>query len=280
MTRTPQAFAADDTRHSILAGTWYPRESRALREAIAGMLSSARVEPLAGELLGLVAPHAGYMYSGPVAAHAYALLAPGQFDTVAVVSPAHRKYPGRVGITAYKSYETPLGQVPVDAALVAVLEEHMALNRVVQDEEHSVEIQLPFLQYVLGDVTLLPLMMGQQDWPTAVELGQAIAAAIGSRRVLLVASSDLSHFHGEQRARSLDAVVADDIARYDPRALMEHVAGGAAEACGAGPIAAVIVAAQAMGANRGVVLNYATSADVTGDTSNVVGYLAAALLRV
>jgi hypothetical protein len=154
------------------------------------------------------------------------------------------------------------------------------LNRISQDMEHSLEIQLPFLQHVLNDFRLTPIMMGEQDWESASELGQALAKAIGKEHVLLVASTDLSHFHPYQEAVRLDQIVLDRISAYDPEGLARVLAVRQAEACGGGPVSAVMVAAQGLGANRAVVLKYMNSGDVTGDRSSVVGYAAAALLRV
>ncbi len=282
-------------RRSVIAGTWYPGDPQRLRAMIAGFLDNVPPQPLEGELVGLVAPHAGYMYSGQVAAYAYAQLQGHVLSRVIVVSPVHRVYPGRFAITDKAYYETPFGLVPVDAELVQAVERHLTLNRVSRDMEHSLEIQLPFLQHVLGDLRLAPIMMGDQDWESAAELGQALAAAIGQDKavrpaldggangahdgVLLVASTDLSHFHDYQVAKRLDQLVLDRITAYDPQGLVRTLTMHQAEACGGGPVAAVMVAAKKLGANRAVLLKYMNSGDVTGDRSSVVGYAAVALLR-
>lgn len=266
-------------RRSVIAGSWYPGTPRQLQSMIQGFLDQVAPQTLAGELVGLVSPHAGYVYSGPVAAHAYAQLRPQAFTRVAIVSPVHRMYPGRFATTSMSAYETPLGLVPVDAELVQALGGLIELTRVAVDEEHSLEIQLPFLQHVLGEFRLTPIMMGEQDWASDVELGHALAKAIGKQRVLLVASTDLSHFHRYEQAVHLDQIVLDRISAFDPEGLARVLATRKAEACGGGPVAAVMVAARALGANRAVVLKYMNSGDVTGDQSSVVGYGAAALLR-
>jgi AmmeMemoRadiSam system protein B len=266
-------------RRSVIAGSWYPGDPGQLRATLEGFVDNVPSQPLEGELVGLVAPHAGYVYSGQVAAYAYAQLRGTAFSRVIVVAPVHRAYPGRFGVTDKAYYETPLGLVPVDAELVQAIERNAKLNRVPQDMEHSLEIQLPFLQYVLGDFTLAPIMMGDQDWDSAAELGQALAEAVDEDTALLVASTDLSHFHPYKVAVQLDQMVLDRITAYDPEGLARTLSTRKAEACGGGPVAAVMVAAEKLGADRAVLLKYMNSGDVTGDRSSVVGYASAALLR-
>jgi AmmeMemoRadiSam system protein B len=270
-------------RRSVYAGRWYPGDARGLRKMIQEFLDNVPPQALKGELLGLISPHAGYAYSGQTAAYAYAQLRPSSFAKVVVVSPVHHAYPGRFGTSDKDYYETPLGLVPVDHDLLEAVEKQVHVNRVSQDPEHSLEIQLPFLQHVLGDLSLVPIMMGDQDWESASELGKALASVILSEakgdHVLLVASTDLSHFHPYDVAVRLDQMVLDHIAAYDPQGLMATLAMGKAEACGGGPVAAVMVAAQELGANQAAVLKYMNSGDVSGDRSSVVGYAAVALLR-
>jgi hypothetical protein len=271
--------SSSSVRRSVIAGSWYPGDPRQLRATLEGFIENVPLQPLEGELVGLVAPHAGYVYSGQVAAYAYAQLRGTAFSRVIVVAPVHRAYPGRFGVTDKAYYETPLGLVPVDAELVQAIERNAKLNRVPQDTEHSLEIQLPFLQHVLGDFTLAPIMMGDQDWDSAAELGQALAEAVDEDTALLVASTDLSHFHRYEVAVQLDQMVLDCITAYDPEGLAGTLSMRKAEACGGGPVAAVMVAAEKLGADRAVLLKYMNSGDVTGDRSSVVGYASAALLR-
>ena len=271
--------AGKDIRRSVIAGSWYPGDPKQLRTMIQGFLDKVPPQAPAGELVGLVAPHAGYVYSGQVAAYAYAQLGGRAFSRVLIVSPVHRMYPGRFAITDKTGYETPLGSVPLDTELVQAIGRRVRLNRVAQDMEHSLEIQLPFLQHMLGDFSLTPIMMGEQDWESVSELGKAMAEAIGKERVLLVASTDLSHFHRYSEAVRLDKLVLDRIAALDPEGLAAILANQEAEACGGGPVSAVMIAARALGAKRATVLKYMNSGDVTGDHGEVVGYGAAAFLR-
>ena len=272
------ATASRSIRHSVIAGSWYPGDPRQLRAMIDGFLAQVPAQPLEGELRGLISPHAGYVYSGQVAAHAYAQLRGKAFSRVVVVSPVHRVYTGEFATTDKDYYETPLGLVPVDWDLVHAVEHRIGLNHVSQDMEHSLEIQLPFLQHVLGDFALTPIMMGEQDLSSATNLGRALAEAIGQQTVLLVASTDLSHFHRYEAAVRLDQLVLDHITAYDPEGLARTLDTHKAEACGGGPVMAVMLAAKELGANRAVLLKYMNSGDVTGDHSGVVGYAAAALL--
>lgn len=269
-------------RPALCAGTWYPGTPETLRQAVDHYLGQARVGPLPGGLVALVAPHAGYIYSGPVAGYAYkALQEAGQsFDTVVLVGPSHRAYLDGYGITSVGAYETPLGQVPLDADLVATLGRELGMLRFLsRDEEHSLEIQLPFLQRVLGDFRLVPLMMGDQSWEACRELGQVLGQALKDRSALLVASTDLSHYHEYSRAVALDRLVLERVEAFDPQGLVRILERGKAEACGGGPLAATMLAAKALGADTAAVLHYANSGDVTGDRSHVVGYMAAALCR-
>ena len=269
-----------DIRRSVIAGSWYPGTKAELGRMLDGFLANVKKEELGGELMGLIAPHAGYVYSGQVAAYAYKQLEGLDFPIVAVVSPVHRMFVGRYAVTAKRYYETPLGLVEVDGELVDALDEVVGLNRVERDDEHSLEIQLPFLQRVLDRFKLLPVMMGDQSLPACRALGEALAGVLRGRRALLVASTDLSHFHPYDTAVRLDRVVLDHIEKFDPEGLALDLERGRCEACGGGPVIAVMLAAKALGANRARVLKYANSGDVTGDRWQVVGYVAGAIYKV
>jgi len=267
-------------RPSLIAGSWYPGHPAELRATIKRHLANVEPMELGGELVGLIAPHAGYVYSGQVAAHAYKLLEGRDFDLVALVSPVHRLYLGPYMVTSYAYYETPLGLVPVATDLVERLGKTLRLTRVRRDDEHSLEIQLPFLQHLLGDFRLLPIMLGDQGWAACHQLASALVPLLVGEKALLVASTDLSHFHPYDRAVQLDQRVVARVEAFDPRGLSEDLAARRCEACGGGPVIAMMLAAQQLGANRARVLCYANSGDVTGDRSQVVGYMAAALFRV
>ncbi len=267
-------------RRSVIAGSWYPGSEGQLRKTVQGYLDNVEKEELEGELVGLISPHAGYIYSGQVAAYAYKQVDGASYDTVAVISPVHRMFVGRFAVTSAAAYETPLGLVEVDTELVEAVGREVTLTGVSRDNEHSLEIQLPFLQIALGQFKLLPIMMGDQDLSSCQKLGTALARALKGKNALLVASTDLSHFHHYDAAVRLDEIVLEHVGAYDPEGLANDLRRGKCEACGGGPVIAVMLAARELGANKAKVLKYMNSGDVTGDRSQVVGYMAAALYRV
>jgi AmmeMemoRadiSam system protein B len=243
------------------------------------MLDKAQVEPLEGQILGLVSPHAGYTYSGDVAAHAYKLVQGKIYDVVTIVAPNHRiqNYDPYL-VADYRAYATPLGEVPVAESLLEELDDRLGLSRVRRDEEHSLEIQLPFLQVALaGKFQLLPLMLNDHSRRSCLALGEALGDLLRDQNSLLIASTDLSHFYDAETASRLDSAVTDRIEAFDPQGLLEVLDTGKGQACGGGPTAAVLIAARALGADQAELLKYATSGDVTGDYHRVVGYAAAAL---
>ena len=283
----------DDVRPSPIAGRWYPREPNALRRMVDGYLADApplAEPPAAAEIVGLLAPHAGLMYSGPVAAYAFGAVRGASPDVIALVSPSHFHADGPALTSGHQAYATPLGVVPVDAAGVAVVRAALAaqlggrpervLVTIREDEEHAIEIELPFLQRVLaGGFSLLPIMLRDQSDEMAQALGAALAQALAGRRGLLVASSDLSHYFPQARAEQMDAEMLRQVAALDPAGVLATQATGRGQACGAGAIAAVLWAACAHGADQARVVRHATSGDVSGDFEQVVGYGAAVVWK-
>jgi hypothetical protein len=235
-----------------------------------------------GDLVALVAPHAGLIYSGPVAGHAYHLLAERTFDVAVIVGPSHFVSFDGVAVHASGGFTTPLGVVPVDTDIAAALIEACPIIREhapAHMREHSIEMQLPFLCRVAPGTAIVPLVMGRQTAGTARSLADVLGRVLDGRRALLVASTDLSHYHDAASAARLDAVVIDHISRLDADGLQRALDARPEHACGGGPVVAVMRAALQLGARDAVVLDYADSGDVSGDKSSVVGYLAAALGR-
>ena len=279
---------AGGIRQSVIAGSWYPGQPDVLRRTLEGYLADAEKVELGGELMALISPHAGYAYSGPTAAYAYKQLENGPaFDTVAVLSPLHQAFLGRFAVTRAGYYETPLGLVEVDAELVEALGEEVTLNRVGFDGEHSLEIQLPFLQQVLGTFTLLPVMLGEaltsgRGLAAGRELSAALAKLLRDRKALIVASTDLAHLYNYDDVVRHDRVVIELVERFDVEGLARALIEGRGQACGGAPVVAALLTAQALGANRATVLHYTNSGDVTGDRrpgSYTVGYMAAAVYQ-
>lgn len=271
----------DALRKSVIAGSWYPGNSSILRRDIEGFLNLVPDTESAGEVVAIIAPHAGYVYSGQVAAYDYKKVCGNKYDAVIVVGPCHRSaFPG-VSIFSSGGYETPLGIVPVDEELARQIKKN---SKLVSDipaahlQEHSVEIQLPFLQYALGNFSFVPLVMGDQGADTCQELARAIYASVQGRKILIVGSSDLSHFHKYSEAVKLDSVALWHLKDNDAAGLLSSLGNGTTEACGGGPMAVAMLVASMMGATDARVLKYANSGDVTGDKSSVVGYAAAVYL--
>ncbi len=276
----PYIHAQGGVRDSILAGSWYPAASAELTAAVTGYLTNADPAEAAGRPVGLIVPHAGYRYSGSVAGHAYRLVEGRDYDTVVVIAPSHHHRFDGASVYNGAAYRTPLGEVPIDRHLVDAVRrdsKRIGYRPEAHAREHSLEIQLPFLQTALSDFSLVPLVMGTDDLETCRWLAGRLAEVLKDRSALLIASTDLSHFHDDQTARRLDGVVREQVAAFDPTALHRRLREGACEACGGGPMVTVMLAARALGADNGVILDYATSGDVTGDRRRVVGYLAAAL---
>ncbi|MDQ4097446.1 MAG: AmmeMemoRadiSam system protein B [Actinomycetota bacterium] len=268
---TPHASAAvtaGQIRHAAVAGSFYPSDPEKLRavvedalRAAAGSADSAAPAPKA-----IVAPHAGYVYSGPVAASAYARLAPlrGRIKRAVVLGPAHRTPLTAVGASSADAFETPLGLLPVDTALrdellgaglVVVADEDHA-------QEHSVEVQLPFLQVTLGDVRVLPLVVG--DVPASA-VAAVIQAAWDRPATVVLVSTDLSHHHDHRTAQQLDRRTAQAVVGKQPEAIHPD------DACGVFPLRGLLLAARNRPLDVGL-LDLRTSADTGGRDDRVVGY--------
>ena len=272
-----------NVRNSVLAGTWYPGSKDVLKKEIDGYLFRAKAGSLEGELKAIIVPHAGYRYSGQVAAHAYRLLQQKNFKRVIMIGPSHRFGFQGVSINLQSGYKTPFGTVPVDQVLARKIINASAQIRWLPRAhalEHSLEIQVPFLQTVLGEFQIIPILMGEHDFITCSNLAKSLVQVIGTMEsILILASTDLSHFHNYERARELDMEFTKHVREFDPEGLASSLSAGSCEACGRGPALTVMLAAKKLGANRSVILNYANSGDVTGDHSSVVGYLSAALIK-
>ena len=237
---------------------------------------------LQGDIVSLVSPHAGYIYSGQVAAYAYSAVRGRQYDSVIVVGPSHRAVFRGISIYEEGGFETPLGVVPVDNELASrILADYQGVASGFEHHvgEHSIEIQLPFLQVALAELRFVPILMGDQNRETCEKLARAISLAALDKRVLIVGSSDLSHYHPYDEAVRMDAVILRDLEMNNPEGLVNDLRNHTGEACGGGPMVVAMMAAREMGAKQSMVLKYMNSGDVTGDKSGVVGYAAAAYYR-
>jgi len=287
-------------RRAAVAYSWYPGQPARLAAAVERYLALANVQPMP-QLRALVAPHAGLMYSGPVAACAYQAARNTRWGTIVLVGPSHHVAFEGVSIWPRGTWETPLGPVRVDrglAARVLAAAGPLVVERVdAHSREHSLEMQLPFVAHLWPGAQIVPLVMGRQTRATAFALGDALADAMATPDrppgdaagadiaqgphppgdVLLVASSDLSHYEEATTAAAMDAKVTHHVARLDADGLMAELEDEPRHACGGGPIVSVLRAARRLGAAHGRLLRYADSGDVSGDKSSVVGYMAAAI---
>lgn len=273
---------SESVRRSAIAGSWYPGTAAAIASEVEKYLGVARPSAPRGELRALISPHAGLRYSGPVAAFGYALLRRSPPRTVVMVGPSHRSAFGGSAVFVRGAFETPLGRVPIDTDLAEALGSQPLLQ---EDErphehEHSLEMQLPFLQLLVPELRIVPILMGAQVREDVDALATALAATLLGRDALLVASSDLSHYLSRASARDMDSTVVSDVADFDHERLMDRLERRRNHACGGGPMVAVMKAARALGADASAVLQYADSGDAgEHDTTRVVGYLSAALVR-
>jgi hypothetical protein len=257
---------------------FYPGDPAQLKSEISLLLLQAKGKRIEGIIRGIISPHAGYRYSGFTAANAYSLVQGIEYETVVIVSPSHREYFDGVSVFQGEAYETPLGTVPLDTKLRERLKceaPFVVASDFGHGEEHAIEVQLPFLQHVLHQFHLLPVVIGNQDRKYCFGLGEALATVLSGSNYLLVASTDLSHYHSSDAANALDKTVMDDVAAFDYERLMSGLEAGTTEACGGGPMVATMVALQRLGVKHIEVLHHCNSGDITGDRNRVVGYLSA-----
>lgn len=266
-------------RPSPIAGTWYDSRPAKLADEIDGYLDNAVLPDFHGDVVAVIAPHAGYRYSGAVAGHAFAAVRGMDFDLVAVLSPLHAYHPAPFITSSHVAYQTPLGKIAIDRDTVSALNESLrdelgvGLESIARDGEHSLEIELPFLQRALtNDFDLLPIMIRSVDAHALKALGKSLADLLRGRNALIVASTDLSHFYHQNEAKILDSEMLRQIEAFSPEGVLRAEEMGVGFACGRGAVAATLFTARELGANNVKVVNYATSGDVTGDFSSVVGY--------
>ncbi len=273
-------------RPSPLAGRWYDADPGALARSVDAYLDDAQLPALDGEVIAVIAPHAGHLYSGPVAGYAFAALRGRSPDLVALIGPMHQPYVEPLITTAYDAYATPLGDVLVDKDALRELDKHLKSelgfgpSPVLRDPEHSLEIELPFLQRALSlGWKLLPVMDRARDPRVSKALGNALAQVLRDRKFVMVASTDLSHFYNQQTALVYDRSMLAAIESFAPEEAFDLERAGKGFACGLGAFTAVMWAARELGADQVQILRHATSGNVTGDYSSVVGYGAAAILK-
>lgn len=260
-------------RQPAVAGQFYPLRSENLEKELTRCFEGLDIQEK--EVLGAVCPHAGYMYSGKVAAHVYATLP--EADTYVFFGPNHTGYGSPVALSR-ETWKTPLGNIDVDLELAdGLLGSIVDADEIGHRYEHSIEVQLPFLQYRFGkEFKILPICMGMQDEETAVEVGNLVADLISEsgKRAVVIASSDFTHYETAERAKEIDSEVIDAILNFNISGMYDSLYRRNASVCGYGPIAAMLSASRKLGGSRATLLKYANSGDVSGDKNAVVGYAA------
>ena len=265
-------------RQAAVAGAFYPDDPKVLSAMIDDLLAKVSGPLITDPILAAVAPHAGYQYSGPTAAYTYAALKGRKYTRVVVIAPSHYEAFDFTSVYEGDAYATPLGTVPVEKAFarqLAKMSSTMQLSSRGQDPtsaggEHAIEVQLPWLQKVLGNFEVVPIVMGDQG----VALTKLIKAEGKPGDTLVLASSDLSHYHIYDDAVKMDHKTLDALEKWDYFSMSRNFQARIWEACGGAPIVAAMIYAERMGANQARVLKYENSGDVTGDHSRVVGYSA------
>lgn len=272
-------------RRAVVAGQFYAGTKEELLEEIEscylGPLGPGEL-PKLGEgprkIKGLVVPHAGYVYSGQVAAHSYLALAKDSFpDSFVILGPNHTGAGNPLALTT-ADFQTPLGVVKADKELARALQKDIIFDDIMAHErEHSIEVQLPFLQHIKSDLKFVPISMGMQDYQSSNEVGKVVAQAIEGKNVVVVASTDFSHYVPKDYAYSVDKMAIDKILALDPKGLAKVIERENISMCGYGPVMAMLTAVKLGGAKEAKLLKYATSGDVHS-MRDVVGYGAISIM--
>lgn len=268
-------------RQPAVSGTFYPSDPAELKKMVEKFINSAEIPELKGDVRAIISPHAGYIYSGSVAGYAYKAVKGGHFDAVIVIGPSHRVDFDGSSVYAKGYFITPLGKLKIAEDIAKELISHdksISFNEEAHRLEHSVEVQLPFIQVSLGDIPIVPVVMGRPTERNIRVLSEALYKVISAKNVLLVASTDLSHYYPRDVARRVDLLTRSLIEKFDPELLMKEFHRGRAELCGGGPVIAVLMACKKAGAKKVVPLSYKDSADAV-PMANVVGYYSAVILN-
>ena len=283
-------------RHPVVSGLFYPDHGEELQKEIdiyIGKIDQGELKGKIGDQTGIddpssvqpcavIAPHAGYIFSGSVQAHSYAILQNFDINTVVIVGPAHQTSFEGISVSRDDAYQTPLGKVEVDQEFTQKLISQGSFFKLHEDAdlgEHAIEVQVPFIQVVLPEARIVPVLFGDQNKQNALALKDALLTVVEKtgRNAIVVASSDLSHYHSHVDAEALDSVLIEHIRNMDPDSLYSDIQDGRAEACGFGGILTGMYFAREQGFGKSAILEYTDSGEVSGDRRKVVGYLSAAL---
>lgn len=276
---------AEEVQKPVVAGSFYPAESVLLAGQISKYLNDANPGTIEGDIIALISPHAGYIYSGPVAAYGYKAISGRKYDTVVIIGINHHVLFDGVAYLEKDFYRTPLGDLAIDLEFTRKLarteKDALTKNPKVYDEEHSAEVEIPFLQTVLKDFKIVVLLMGRPDYDTCRKLARGLVKTIkeSGKKVLIVASTDLSHYFEYKDAMAKDRVTLSELLNFDARRFTEKVSEGECELCGSAAVVTALIASKDLGADKIRVLKYANSGDTAGDKSRVVGYASVAIYK-
>ena len=269
-------------RESIAAGSFYPGSQGALRNKINGFLGNIELPPDIGNIKSIICPHAGYIYSGQVAAYSYKQIAGKNFDSIFIIAPSHSEYFNFISIFDGDAFRTPLGLIYIDkerSEILAGKSPYIELSQMGHLNEHSLEVQLPFIQVLLDNTKIVPIVIGQQNSKNINELGSVIGENFKNDNILIIASTDLSHYHPYDIAVTLDGRVKELVNNFDIEHLEEGFLNNTLEMCGGGPVISAMIASKIMGADKSKILDYKNSGDIIGDKNAVVGYMSAIIYK-
>ncbi len=264
-------------RNPVVAGSFYPGNSRTLKKMITGYLQKAEIKEQLNDILGIISPHAGYMYSGQCAAFGFKALQSKNFDLAVLIAPSHRFGDFDYSVTDYSEFLTPLGRIKVahDIVKELKLKYNMVTSDYANDSEHSLEVQIPFLQQIKPDAKIVPILLGEQNPENSRRLAVNLAEYFKDRleKTVFIISSDLSHYYDKQTAAKMDTMIADNLEKLDIKKMEEDMQAGNVEACGIGGILTLMSLAKAFNYCSITNLDYRNSGNVSGDYDQVVGYL-------
>ena len=283
-------------RHPVVSGLFYPDEKEELEGMVQGYIDKIDRQLLFQSIreqtglknpetiapMILIAPHAGYIFSAKVQAYAYSLLINTGIETAVIIGPAHQKAFKGISVNLDNAYRTPIGNVEVDldfSKRIISQNDKITLNEEAHLREHAIEVQIPFIQTVLKNCKVVPILIGEQNWETSEILKNALIEVLKENpdRYIVIISTDLSHYHPHIEAQSYDKVLIQDIIDLDADSLYSNIQSGNTEACGFGGILTGLMLVKELGKGKSAVLHYMDSGEVSGDRKKVVGYIAAAL---
>jgi MEMO1 family protein len=267
-------------RTPAVAGMFYPKEKSKLEQSIIHSISSefgiGQIHQKKEKIYGAICPHAGYMYSGPVATHSFESIANQDFDTAVILGPNHWGIGCNIATMKDCTWETPLGSVEVDSDAAKQINE---ISKIIEIDyfshtrEHSIEVQVPMLmQFYKKPFKILPIILNDQDYEYMQEVGSAVAKLAKERKTIIIGSSDFTHYEPNDFAYKQDKALIEPILKLDVEKFYEILNERRVSACGYGAIASTMIACKELGATQGRLLKYATSGDIAGDKSSVVGY--------